>query len=386
MGALNGRATQPAALSGKGLYDGLWKGLAIDAATPGAMAAYVAVQRHVKAHRSIGQAADEADRFDIVANAAADTAAKRMATRRQVQGAVHAFQKAAALHVATARALARMLALWPPIRETYGELPPPPPHGRRDVAETLVVAHDWQQVSGGWQCASCLRLARCLTEAQGDCEGASHLLRVARAEHAHVLWAALAASGGAVVFCALCGAYAAGRRRRLAARCPGRPPTAALAAQRARIWGNPSRHPAARSNVLLVGEPWPIGQAVGDIGAARSAYRRDAAPRVRRGSSTIVTVPPAVAPSGDVVAARGAPVRARASSASKQSEPCAKRCRTDEVTGAPPLGLSPAFNQGSGVKRPRPALVQSDLVRPPEEWLPPAAEPRGSTLRRRYGR
>ncbi len=225
-----------------------------------------------------------------------------------------------------------------------------------------------------------------------------------------------------MVVCAGCGAYAEGRRRRLALSCPGRPPSAALAAQRTRFWSMPSRHPAARSRQVFAGEPWPLGRSSSpaeDRDAARRDVRllsRRASERAARSGERPVASqkrPRLTAPSPAGVRARppavcAAPAQAHvgnvASSAPlvprgtsevpvpgayrdglpRPPEPPpaspAKRLRPNEASGSRQCRPSSEAGPSVGSKRPPPAPTPAD------DWSPPAAEPRASALRRRYGR
>ncbi len=420
-GALKGRSAHPATLSGKGLYDGVWKGIALDHATPGRLQGKVCAQRHVKAHRSVSQALDEADRRDIIANEMADSCAKRMATRRAVAGATNAFLAEAALQRDTARAFGRMLALWPPSKALFGTLAPPPKAVDRN-ATSIVLAHCWAQVELGWQCSACLQLAK-NPDGASECQGSSELARLCSESSGHRLWAAVTTRGAVVIVCAGCGAYAEGRRRRLAQVCPGRPPTSALAAQRTRFWGTPSRHPAARSRQSFAGEPWPISSSSGNPAADRDELRNEVRLRCRRAPVAVAPVGPApraglkrprsspptppvgamrppavtVAPSLDEGIPRPVAQPLRGISGALFSDDSldiigrvcpsvpplassAKRLRPNEASGISQRRLPPEVEPLGGAKRPPPAPTLA------EEWVPPSAEPRASALRRRYGR
>ncbi len=175
------------------MYGGVWKGIALDHATPGRLQAKVVAQRHVKAHRSVEQAVDDADRLDIVANDVADKSANIMATRRAVAGAINAFLAEAAIQRDTARAFGRMLALWPPSKDLYGALDPPPKTEGGNTA-VLKVVHSWAKVGRGWQCAACLQLAKRPADTS-ECPGSSDLAQLCSQSSGHRLWAAVTTRG-----------------------------------------------------------------------------------------------------------------------------------------------------------------------------------------------
>ncbi len=317
------------------------------------------------------------------------------------------------------------------LREDAGALAPQqgpirgprtPPKSEGCSTAGLKVVHSWANVGQMWQCTSCLQLAKSPADSS-ECKGVSDLAQLCSQSNGHRLWAAVTSRGAVVIVCAGCGAYAEGRRRRLALSCPGRPPSAALAAQRSRFWGVPSKHPAARSRQLFVGEPWPILGRSGSPTEDRAAIRREVFQRTRR--APVGATPtgwssgagqkrprrsapvPAVVGSGlsadsvappaghVVVAAASAPpalVGTAVASASVASRDT-RRCSTEPLPASPAKRLHPKGASGSSCCRPSseagPTVGSKRPLSPPmpaEAWPPPASEPRASALRRRYGR
>jgi len=181
----------------------------------------------VKAHRKLESAKDDAERWEIRGNAAADTNA---VAAQLMHPLLTAEQRARRQDddnklEQVCRVLGAVPRLWPKA-DRLQTLRPPGVKGRRK-RPPAASPHDWQFRGGAWVCATCFKQARTrqaiARREQEECEGlAPKMCAVVAHPQGHVLAAAEDKCGKPLLACLKCGNWAESKPRALLKGCRGR--------------------------------------------------------------------------------------------------------------------------------------------------------------------
>jgi len=197
-------------------------------ATLSGKAGLVSADRKVTAHRSCNAARDADDRFDIMANDAADRAAVRAQqlharpnsnTTRAAERELEKLDKVAWVLVAT-------VPLWPKVPKSRQNKRAEVADRKRKLRPAPERVHDWAYRRGPWLCTACHSVATNDAHMQRrkleECPGATAALaKIVAQPQGHVLASTFDEAGSGILLCARCGSWATCRPRLLAQPCRG---------------------------------------------------------------------------------------------------------------------------------------------------------------------
>jgi len=222
---------------------------------------HLATDVKVKAHRKLDSAENDRERWEIRANAAADTNA---VAAQLLHPLLTAQQRAARQDEdkkleQVCRVLGAVPRMWPRADRLLSVRPPGSKERRKRPAAK--VPHDWQFRAGVWACAVCLKRVRTqqamVRRRREECAGlAPKLAAVVASPQGHVLAAAADSCERPVLFCQKCGNWAESKPRALLKPCKNLvvPSSEGYQALRRLAAGLHPRHNAGH----IVGPVWAI--------------------------------------------------------------------------------------------------------------------------------